>query len=297
MAAPVLFLHARAIAAGAGAGAASLGLVASEAMPTKANGASTNANSADIVPGVVWVTGAGMGIGRAVAKRLAEDGWTVAISARTVEHLSSLSAECPDGRVIAFPLDVTDAAQTAATVDRIERQLGRLDLAILNAGTHLAMSADDFSLAKVRTLVETNLMGTVNGLAPLISRFIERRAGHIAVVASLAGYRGLPTASAYGATKAALINLCEALKPELERHAVRLSLVNPGFVKTPLSDRNEFPMPFRIPVEDAANAVVRGLRGRSFEIAFPWRLAFLMKLLRFLPYWLLFAVTRRMVRR
>ncbi len=244
---------------------------------------------------VAWVTGAGKGIGRTLSKRLADDGWTVAVSARTAEDLDSLVAECPTGRLIGFPLDVTDAAKTAAAVAAIEQQLGTPDLAVLNAGTHIPTAADDFSVEAVRTLVETNLMGTVHGLAALMPRLIARGSGHIAAVASLAGYRGLPTSAAYGATKAGLITMCEALRPELERHGVRLTLINPGFVETPLTDRNEFPMPFLIPVDQAVDHIMRGLDRSAFEITFPWRFAVLMKLLRILPDRLFFALTRRLV--
>ena len=181
------------------------------------------------------------------------------------------------------------------TVHIIEQQVGEIDLAVLNAGTHIPMTAEEFSVETFRRLVETNLMGTVNGLAQIIPKFIERKRGHIAVVASVAGYRGLPTAAAYGATKAGIINMCEALKPELERHGVRLTLINPGFVETPLTDKNEFRMPYLMPVEKAADRILRGLNGTAFEVAFPWRFAFLMKVLRLLPDRLFFMLTRRMV--
>lgn len=247
-------------------------------------------------PRIAWVTGAGKGIGRAVAKRLAQDGWNVAASARTADDLCSLAAECPPGAVRALPLDVTDAARTETVVDQIEREMGEIGLAVLNAGTHVPMTAGDFDAATFRRLVEVNLMGTVNGLAEIMPRFMARRRGRIAVVASLAGYRGLPSSAAYGATKAALNNMCEALKPELELHGVGLTLVNPGFVETPLTDRNDFPMPFLISAEAAAERIVAGLARGEFEIAFPWRFAMLMKLLRLLPDGLFFALTRRMVR-
>jgi NAD(P)-dependent dehydrogenase (short-subunit alcohol dehydrogenase family) len=245
---------------------------------------------------VAWVTGAGKGIGRALAKRLAAEGWTVAVSARTGADLERLAAECPPGRVHGFPLDVTDAAGAEAAVEHIEARLGPLDLVVLNAGTHAPFTAKEFAVAPFRKLVEANLMGTVHCLAPVMARFIARSGGHIAVVASLAGYRGLPTAAAYGATKAGLINMCEALKPDLERHGVRLSLINPGFVKTPLTDRNTFPMPFLISVEQAVDSIMRGLAGQAFETAFPRRFAFVMGLLRLLPDRLFFAITRRMIR-
>jgi NAD(P)-dependent dehydrogenase (short-subunit alcohol dehydrogenase family) len=245
---------------------------------------------------VVWITGAGKGIGRALAKRMALDGWIVAASARTETDLLSLVEECPGGNVHAFPLDVTDASASEGVLAQIEAELGTPDMAVFNAGTHIPVSADTFSADVFRKMVDTNLMGTVNGLAYVLPRFIKRKSGHIAVVASVAGYRGLPTSAAYGATKAALINMCEALKPELDRHNVRISVINPGFVETPLTDKNKFPMPFLITAGEAAECIVRGINGSAFEIAFPGRFAFLMKVLRILPDRLFFAVARRMVR-
>ncbi len=244
-----------------------------------------------------WVTGAGKGIGRALARRLAAEGWQVAASARTAADLQSLVADAAglSGAVRPFVLDVTDAEAVAAAVTRIEDSLGPLDMAVLNAGTHKPVGVDDFSVAAFRTLMETNFFGVVNGLAQILPRFVGRGAGHVVVVASIAGYRGLPTASAYGASKAALINMCEALKPELDAKGVRLTLVNPGFVETPLTDKNEFPMPFLIPVEKAVDRIVAGLRHTNFEIAFPRPFAMIMKTLRILPDWLFFRITRRMI--
>lgn len=247
-------------------------------------------------PGAAWVTGGGRGIGRALALRLAALGWKVAISARTAEDLEAVAAEAAGlaGRILPVPLDITREAAVLEAVATIESALGPLDLAVLNAGTHLPVTLGKFSSAPFRQLVEVNLMGTVHGLVALLPRFRERRAGHVAVVASLAGYRGLPTAAAYGASKAALIALCESLKPECDALGIGLSLINPGFVKTPLTDRNDFPMPFLVSADDAAKAIVRGLRKGSFEIAFPWRFALLMKLLRILPDGPFFRIAGRM---
>lgn len=244
---------------------------------------------------ILWITGAGKGIGRAVALLLARQGATVAASARSSADLDALVA-LGTGRIVAFPLDVTDADACAATVDRIETELGPIDQAILNAGTHVADTARTFAVAPARQVIETNLMGTVHGLAPLMERFVARRRGRIAVVASMAGYAGLPGAAAYGASKAGLIALCEALRPDLARHGVLLQVINPGFVRTPLTDRNDFPMPFLIEAEDAAHRIAAGLATDRFEIAFPRRLGFWMRLLRRLPYPLFFAVTKRMLR-
>ncbi|QCK86136.1 SDR family NAD(P)-dependent oxidoreductase [Phreatobacter aquaticus] len=252
----------------------------------------------DLVERRAWITGAGKGIGRDVALLLARQGWVVAVSSRTDADLTVLAAEAAafGGRIVGFRLDVTDESAVAAVVAQIEAQIGPLDLALLNAGTHIPVTAETFEVSAFRKLVETNLMGAVHGLAALLPRFMERGSGQIAVVASVAGFRGLPTSAAYGATKAALINMCEALKPELDEAGVDLRLICPGFVETPLTAKNTFPMPFLIPAERAAREIVDGLAGRKFRIVFPKRMAFAMAILEALPNWLLFKLTRRMVR-
>ena len=199
------------------------------------------------------------------------------------------------GVILPVVLDIVDPVTTTAAAQRIQREIGPLDLAVLNAGTHRAMSAQKFDAAAVKSLVDVNLMGTVNCLSAILPTFIDRRSGKIAVVASVAGYRGLPTAAAYGATKAPLINMCEALKPELDRFGVGLTLVNPGFVDTPLTRKNKFPMPFIISADEAADIILRGLDKGRFEIVFPWRMAVAMKLLRILPYRAAFWLTERML--
>ncbi len=247
--------------------------------------------------GCAWLTGASSGLGRALALRLARDGRHVVASARRREELDKLAAEAKQagGRIDPMPLDVTDRQAASAAVTEIEKTAGPIGLAVLNAGTHVSQLARDFDVDKVRRLVELNLMGSVHCLQPVMARMIERRRGHIAIVSSLAGYAGLPTSAAYGATKAGLINMAEALRPELDAMGVKLQVVNPGFVRTPLTDQNPFPMPFLMEVEDAAEAFYRGLQSERFEIVFPRRFAYLMKLLRLLPYPLFFAATRRIL--
>ena len=259
----------------------------------------TRSSASDAPPTVVWCTGAGKGIGRAVALRYARAGATVAASARTVADLESLAVEAAGapGRIVAFPHDVTDADAVALAAADIEARLGPIDLAILNAGTHRPLTLATFAVQPVRDLVETNLMGTVHGLAAVLPRFAARGRGHVAIVASVAGWRGLPTAAAYGATKAALINLAEALKPELDRAGVRLTLVNPGFVATPLTARNDFAMPFLMTADAAATRIQRGIAAGRFEVTFPRRFTWPLKLLRCLPYPLFFALTRRLLPR
>lgn len=241
-----------------------------------------------------WITGAGKGLGRAVASRLTERGTHVAVSARTKADLDSLvqATASAAGAMSAFPLDVTDADAVVETVDAIERQTGALDLAIFNAGTHVPLHAQEFEVAPFRKLVETNIMGVVHGLAAVLPRLIERRSGRVVVVSSVAGYRGLPTAAAYGATKAALINMCEALKPELDRHGVRITVINPGFIRTPLTDKNPFKMPFLMEPEDAAERLLRGIERDWFEVTFPRRFTWALKLMRCLPYPVYFRLVR-----
>ncbi len=242
---------------------------------------------------VVWITGASSGIGRALALEMARDGWTVVASARRREDLEALAAEGPDGRIHAVAVDVTDEGATQAVVESIEADIGQIDCAVLAAGTHIPTDLEDFSVADIRTLVEVNLMGVVHAVAALLPGFKARQAGHLVVVSSVAGYRGLPTASGYGATKAALINFTESLKFDLDRWGVKTQLCNPGFVRTPLTDKNEFPMPFLMEVDDAARAMYAGMRGGGFEITFPKRFTILMKKLALLPYGVYFAMVRR----
>lgn len=240
---------------------------------------------------VAWITGAGSGIGRALALEMAAAGWQVAASARTATTLTDLAAE--HEAIRPYSLDITDPEACRAAVARIEAEMGPIGQAVLNAGTHRPMPAEEFDAAAFADLIETNLLGTVRSLAPVMAGMIGRRSGRIAIVASVAGYSGLPTAAAYGASKAALINMAEALRPELARHGVVLQLVSPGFVRTPLTDRNRFPMPFLMPVEAAAGRLRRGLESDRFEIVFPRRLAWTLKLLRILPYRLYFPIVRR----
>jgi short-subunit dehydrogenase len=239
---------------------------------------------------LVWITGGSSGIGRALSLMLARRGERVAISARNEAALEALVEEARrmEGEMHAYPLDVTETDAVSRTVAAIERDLGDIDLAVLNAGTHRPVSAADFKATELESLIQVNLIGTARCLESLLAPMMARRGGHIAIVASVAGYRGLPTAAYYGASKAALINLAEALKFDLDQAGVRLQLIEPGFVETPLTDKNDFPMPFLIDVETAAARIVAGVERSAFEITFPRRFTVIMKLLRLLPYRLYF---------
>lgn len=248
--------------------------------------------------GPIWITGASSGIGRAVALAYARRGRLVIASARDGAKLNLLggAARGLPGRIEAMPLDVINPSAMPDALARIEAEHGPLAQAILNAGTHLPMGAADFKSATVRKLIAVNLMGVAHGLEALLPVMLARRSGRIAVVSSVAGYRGLPSAAAYSASKAATIAMCEALRPECARAGVTLQLINPGFVETPLTAKNDFPMPMIISAEAAAEHILAGLDSERFEIAFPRRFAIIMKLLRVLPYPLFFAATKKLLR-
>lgn len=252
--------------------------------------------------GVAWITGASSGIGRALALELADRGFRVAASARSRAGLEELAADALGaggaaaiGPIDVHPLDVTDATATEAVVDAIESEAGPIALAVLNAGIYLPVSGADLDLDAFHRSFRVNLDGTVNGLVPLIARMKARGHGQIAIVSSVAGYSGLPTSAAYGATKAALINLAESLKFELDPLGIRIQVINPGFVETPATDRNPFPMPFLVPVNKAARRIADGLTEDRFEITFPRRFTWLLKFGRILPYRVYFPLARRLM--
>lgn len=235
--------------------------------------------------GAAWVTGASGGIGRALALALADRGWTVWVTARKAEDLAALAAARPDGgrgRIRVAPGDVTDPARMAAIVAEIEAE-GPLALAVLNAGIYLPMRAQTFSAADARRTFDVNLGGVANGLEPVLRAMIARRKGHVALTASVAGYRGLPRAAAYSATKAGLIAMAEALAIDLVDLGVRISVINPGFVATEATSVNDFKMPMLMQPEEAAAAIIRGLERPGFEIAFPWAFARILRLIGTLP--------------
>ncbi|MBN9670425.1 SDR family NAD(P)-dependent oxidoreductase [Roseibium aggregatum] len=246
--------------------------------------------------GSVWITGASSGIGRAVALKLADMGWQIAATARSQSALLDLEQESGAlrGRIRAFAGDVTDTAHMRSICRAIEAELGPLALLVANAGIYLPQDGLNADPEAFRTSIDVNLMGTVNALLPTVEVMKARGRGQVAVVSSVAGYRGLPTSAAYGATKAGLINLAESMKFDLDRAGITLQVVNPGFVDTPATRSNPFDMPHLISVEDAAAQIVKGLdRPGTFEIAFPRAFVRQLKLLRLLPDRLYFRLVAR----
>jgi short-subunit dehydrogenase len=245
--------------------------------------------------GVAWVTGASGGIGREVALLLAARGYAVAVTARREDELSVLTRELAGGkgRIVAFPADVTDEAAMAEVVSSIEREMGPLVLAVFNAGTYVPISGARIALDKVRKIFEVNVMGVVNGLAPALQAMVARGRGQVVLTGSVSAYFGLPAASAYGASKAALNNMAESLKHDLDKMNIRIQIVNPGFVDTPLTKKNRFAMPALVPVDQAGRRFVDGIERGGFEVTFPRRFTWVLKLLRILPMPLRYRIMHR----
>jgi NAD(P)-dependent dehydrogenase (short-subunit alcohol dehydrogenase family) len=228
---------------------------------------------------VAWVVGGSSGIGAAVARELLRRGATVAISARREDRLREVSG----GAMLAVPLDVTDAASVVTAATRVREELGPIDLAVLSAGYWKQMDPADWDTALFDQHVQTNLSGMSNSIAAVLPGMLQRQQGVIAGVASVAGFRGLAGAEAYGATKAGQINLLESLRVHVARTGVHVTTICPGFVRTDLTAGNPFPMPFIIEPGQAARSICDGLERERTEIVFPAQMALLMKAARLVP--------------
>jgi NAD(P)-dependent dehydrogenase (short-subunit alcohol dehydrogenase family) len=228
---------------------------------------------------VAWVVGGSSGIGAAVARELTCRGCTVAISARREEQLRQVSG----GAMLVVPLDVTDAGSVATAAGRVRDELGPIDIAVLSAGYWKQMDPASWDTEVFDRHLAVNLTGMSNAIAAVLPEMLRRRRGVIAGLASVAGYRGLAGSEAYGATKAAQINLLESLRVHVGRTGVRVTTICPGFVRTDLTAGNPFPMPFIINADQAARSICRGLEQERTEIVFPARMALLIKAARLVP--------------
>lgn len=240
---------------------------------------------------VIWIVGASSGIGQALAERLAGQAASVVVSARNAAPLEAFQATYP--AAMAVPLDVTDAAAVRAACEAIVARYGRLDRVLFCAGVYRALRATGYDLGQMLQHQQVNYVGALNLLAPVIPLFLSQGQGHISLVSSVAGFSGLPQGLAYGPTKAALTHLAEALFLDLRPKGLGVSVVHPGFVETPLTRQNEFPMPFLQTPQQAAEAIERGWRRGQFEIHFPRRFSLILKTLRLLPYRWYFALVHK----
>jgi short-subunit dehydrogenase len=239
----------------------------------------------------VWVIGASTGIGAETARLLLESGARVALSARRVDALKAVA----NGRehALVVPLDIVDHASVLSARDTIRQQWQSIDLVLVVAGTYNEMRADTFDLAVANQLLDMNIHGVFNCLDAVLPGLLAQGSGGIGIVASVAGFRGLPKALVYGPSKAALINLCESLYLDLRPRGIAVYLINPGFVETPLTAANDFRMPALISARTAARELVRGLERGEFHIHFPRRFTNWMRVARLLPYRVYFWLIRK----
>lgn len=226
-----------------------------------------------------WVVGASSGIGAAVTRELVARGAAVAVSARRLRQLRDVAGD----EAVAVPLDVTDAAATRRAASEVREALGGLDTVVWSAGYWKQLDPADWDGDVFTRHLDVNLRGIGNVLAAVLPVLVAQGHGHVVGVASVAGYRGLPGAEAYGATKAAQILLLESLRGSLSPLGIRVTTVCPGFVRTEMTSVNSFPMPFMVEPEVAGRAIVDGIERGAVEVVFPWQMAFLMTAARFVP--------------
>lgn len=242
----------------------------------------------------VWLVGASSGIGEAFAKQVSATGCNLILSARREEKLKDVAEACGGAHVVA--LDVCERASVEKAYSEIKEKYGAVDVLIANAGTHKPTRVKHFNVDEYRRVLEVNFFGVLNCFEAVLPDMIERRQGHLVAVSSIAGYRGLPRAAAYGASKSALTHFCESIRLDLEPLDVDVTVVSPGFVKTPLTDKNDFDMPFLMEAEDAAKEMLKGIEQRKYEVHFPWKFTYILKFLRVIPFSLYHRLVRKTVK-
>lgn len=231
----------------------------------------------------IWIIGASSGIGYALASLLLEKGAYVAMSARSTEKMQGLANLWP-GKATVLALNVCDEQEWARSYQDLHEKWQKIDHFIFCAATYEAVRASNLNTGSIRQMVNTNLEGPMIGVATVLPDMLTAKSGSISIIASVAGYMGLPKSLIYGPTKAALINFCESLYFDVHRHGIAVCVINPGFVDTRMTQNNNFKMPALISADAAANEIVQGLEAGKFEISFPKRFTLWLLFLRQLPY-------------
>ena len=228
----------------------------------------------------IWITGGSTGIGKALAIKFASKGWNVAISARRENLLNEISNN--EQNIHGFPLDVTDKQKCKEVFEEIKNKFKNIDICFFSTGTWDPKKEKDIDIDQIENVFKVNFFGTLNSIKAVEEYFKNKKSGTICIVSSIAGYRGLPNSTGYGPSKSALNNLAESLYFDFKRSNVRICLVSPGFIKTPMTDKNDFKMPFLKTTEYAAEKIYDGLINKnSFEIHFPKALTITLKILSF----------------
>ena len=243
----------------------------------------------------IWITGGSTGIGKALAIKFASNGWDVAVSARRTELLDELSNSYEN--ISGFPLDVTDKQKCKEVFNEIKNKYEDIDICFFSTGTWDPKKEKNIDIERMEDVFKVNFFGTVNTIKAVEQYFRDKKRGIITIVSSIAGYRGLPNSTGYGPSKSALNNLAESLFFDFKRFNVRICLVSPGFIKTPMTDKNDFKMPFLKTPEYAAEKIYDGLINKKvFEIHFPKSLTLILKFLSFLPSKLYFSLIGKMTK-
>ena len=243
----------------------------------------------------IWITGGSTGIGKALAIKFASKGWNVAISARRENLLKEISDN--NENIHGFPLDVTDKSKCKEVFEQIKKKFERVDICFFSTGTWNPKKEKDIDVEQIEDVFKVNFFGTLNSIKAVEEYFKNQKEGIITIVSSIAGYRGLPNSTGYGPSKSALNNLAESLYFDFKRSNVRVCLVSPGFIKTPMTDKNDFKMPFLKTTEYAAEKIYDGLINKNvFEIHFPKSLTLILKVLSFLPSKIYFGLIGKMTK-
>ena len=243
----------------------------------------------------IWITGGSTGIGKALAIKFANKGWNVAISARRENLLQEISSNHEN--IHGFPVDVTDKIKCKQTFEKIRNKFENIDICFFSTGTWDPKKEKDIDVEQIENVFKVNFFGTLNSIKAVEEYFKNRKMGTITIVSSIAGYRGLPNSTGYGPSKSALNNLAESLYFDFKRSNVRVCLVSPGFIKTPMTDKNDFKMPFLKTTDYAAEKIYDGLVNKNiFEIHFPKSLTLILKILSFLPSSIYFGLVGKMTK-
>ena len=247
----------------------------------------------------LWLIGASTGIGAALAPDLVREGVLLAISSRNEAELNNVADAAGrfGARPLVKPLDVLDPEAVKRVHAELAAGWGRIDVLFYNAGTWLQARVEDFDAENAARQVEVNLIGMMRAVGTVLPDMVSKREGQIVGMASVAGYRGYPRAAGYSSSKAGAIAFLQSIRMELKRYSVGVTTVNPGFVKTPLTDLNHFSMPFMISAEEASRAIIEGLLKGDTEIHFPKRLSWPLKLVTALPAPLYEFLARHFMRR
>ena len=248
----------------------------------------------------IWITGGSSGIGLAVAKKFLNEGWKVIISSKNNDNLTiakeDILKNIENKEIYTLKCDISVREEVHKTVHEIESKISKIDLAVLNAAAYSPNKSQEFDIKNYELLIDVNIKGTLYCIE-ILQKYMKNRNNQIAIVSSPVGYRGLPTAGAYGLTKAGLINLAESLYFDMQKNKIKISVINPGFIESKSTNLNTFPMPFIKSAEFAANKIFQGLtKSYKFEIYFPFFFLLIMKIGRILPYRLYFYLIKKITK-